>query len=105
MSDLLKNLQMAFRSLPDKAFCIADALDEMDSGQDALLEAVGSLGQWKPAKIKVLITSRPVPEVETPLPKHQLSIFDWKSNSSILGSPLMCMPSYQNRDFREVSGA
>lgn len=69
--DLLKDLQMAFRALPDKVFCIADALDEMDAGNDAFLQAIGSLGQWRPAKVKVLITSRPVPRVEAPL--HQTS--------------------------------
>lgn len=67
--DLMKDLQMAFRDLPDRVFCIADALDEMDTGNDAFLQAIGSLGQWRPAKVKVLITSRPVPRVETPLRK------------------------------------
>lgn len=66
-SDLLKDLQMAFRALPDRVFCVADALDEMDTGNDAFLQALGSLGQWRPSKVKVLITSRPVPRVETPL--------------------------------------
>ncbi|KAH6986669.1 ankyrin repeat-containing domain protein [Ilyonectria destructans] len=65
--DLLKDLQMAFRGLPNKVFCIADALDEMDTGNDAFLQAIGSLGQQRPAKVKVLITSRPVPSVEIPL--------------------------------------
>lgn len=71
--DLLKDLQMAFRALPDRVFCIADALDEMDTGNDAFLQAIGSLGQWKSTKVKVLITSRPVPRVEIPL--HQTPAF------------------------------
>ncbi|VUC29505.1 unnamed protein product [Clonostachys rosea] len=41
-ADLLKDLQVAFRGLPDRIFC-------------------------KPAKVKVLISSRPVPSVENPL--------------------------------------
>ncbi|CAG9982350.1 unnamed protein product [Clonostachys byssicola] len=65
--DLLKDLQMAFRGLPDKVFCVADALDEMDTGNDAFLRALGLLGCDRPAKVKVLITSRPVARVETPL--------------------------------------
>lgn len=65
--DLLKDLQMAFRGLPDRVFCVADALDEMDTGNDAFLRTIGSLSQWKPAKIKVLISSRPVPRIEIPL--------------------------------------
>ncbi|VUC29009.1 unnamed protein product [Clonostachys rosea] len=66
-SDLLKDLQMAFRGLPDKVFCVVDALDEMDTGNDAFLKALGLLSCSRPAKIKVLITSRPVARVETPL--------------------------------------
>ncbi|KAM0190095.1 hypothetical protein ACHAPI_009607 [Fusarium lateritium] len=64
IGDLLKVLQMAFQALPDKVFCIADALDEMDDGNVAFLQAIGSLGQWRPHKVKVLISSRPVPKVE-----------------------------------------
>ncbi|KAF5012003.1 hypothetical protein FDECE_1918 [Fusarium decemcellulare] len=67
VDDLLKDLQMAFRALPDKVFCIADALDEMDTGNEAFLPAIGSLGQWRPHKVKVLISSRPVPKVEAHL--------------------------------------
>ncbi|KAM0499195.1 hypothetical protein ACHAP8_005907 [Fusarium lateritium] len=64
IGDLLKDLQMAFQALPDKVFCVADALDEMDDGNVAFLQAIGSLGQWRPHKVKVLISSRPVPKVE-----------------------------------------
>lgn len=67
IEDLLKDLQMAFRALPDKVFCIADALDEMDTGNEAFLQAIGSLSQWRPHKVKVLISSRPVPKVEVHL--------------------------------------
>ncbi|KAJ5704801.1 hypothetical protein N7536_000490 [Penicillium majusculum] len=68
-SDLLKDLQMAFRALPDKVFCIADALDEMDTGNDTFIQALGSLSQWRPTKVKVLVTSRPIPRLEIPM--HQ----------------------------------
>ncbi|KAI5457076.1 ankyrin repeat-containing domain protein [Mariannaea sp. PMI_226] len=69
MEDMLKDLQLAFSNLPGKVFCVADALDEMDQGNDAFLQALGSLGNWKPAQVKILITSRPVPTVEVPLRK------------------------------------
>ncbi|CAH0050929.1 unnamed protein product [Clonostachys solani] len=69
MADLWGDLRAALASLPGKVFCIADALDEMDQGNDAFLQALGSLGQFMPAKVKVLITSRPVPSVEGPLRK------------------------------------
>lgn len=67
MEDLWKHLRLAFSGLPSKVFCVADALDEMDQGNDTFLSALAALGQWKPAKVKVLITSRPVPSVEGPL--------------------------------------
>jgi hypothetical protein len=67
MEDLWRDLRMAFSGLRDKVYCIADALDEMDQGNDSFLEALATLGQWKPHKVKVLITSRPVPSIESPL--------------------------------------
>ncbi|CAH0028484.1 unnamed protein product [Clonostachys rhizophaga] len=69
MEDMWGDLRAALSSLPGKVFCIADALDEMDQGHDTFLQALGSLGQFMPAKVKVLITSRPVPSVEGPLRK------------------------------------
>ncbi|SPO01936.1 uncharacterized protein DNG_04609 [Cephalotrichum gorgonifer] len=67
LEDMWKDLRMAFAGLPGKVFCVGDALDEMDSGHESFLQALGSLGQWRPETVKVLITSRPVPAVEVPL--------------------------------------
>lgn len=67
MEDMWKNLRTAFVGLPGKVFCVADALDEMDHGNDAFLKALGALGRWRPETVKVLITSRPVPAIEGPL--------------------------------------
>ena len=52
-----------------RAYCVVDALDEIDYGQDMLdfLEGLTKLGMWRPAQIKIVITSRPVPSVEVPL--------------------------------------
>ncbi|KAF4970309.1 hypothetical protein FSARC_2629 [Fusarium sarcochroum] len=36
--DLWKDLKLALAQLPDKVFCVADALDEMDRGNDAFLK-------------------------------------------------------------------
>jgi ankyrin repeat protein len=65
-SDLWKNLKFALSAFP-KVYCVTDALDEMDQGNDDFLHALVELGQWRPAEIKVLITSRPVMAVEIPL--------------------------------------
>ncbi|TDZ61646.1 Vegetative incompatibility protein HET-E-1 [Colletotrichum trifolii] len=67
VQDLWKDLRAAVTGLHGKVFCVADALDEMDAGHDAFLQALSQLLSWKPGKVKVLITSRPVPAVEIPL--------------------------------------
>jgi hypothetical protein len=67
MEDLWKDLRMAFSSLSGCVYCIVDALDEIDPGHDRFLESLGSLGQWKPGKLKVLVTSRPISSVERAL--------------------------------------
>ncbi|KAF7557229.1 hypothetical protein G7Z17_g762 [Cylindrodendrum hubeiense] len=50
IEDMWKDLKIAFAGLPEKVFCVVDALDEMDQGHDTFLEALGSLGQWRPGK-------------------------------------------------------
>lgn len=42
MDDMWANLRMAFHGLRGKVFCVADALDEMDRGNDSFLEALGT---------------------------------------------------------------
>lgn len=71
MTKMWELLRLAFASLPERVFCIADALDEMGPGHDGFLKELANLGQWRPNKVKVLITSRPVPSVERPL--HNIS--------------------------------
>ncbi|KAJ6789856.1 hypothetical protein PWT90_09629 [Aphanocladium album] len=67
IQDLFADLRLAFARLHGKVFCVADALDEMDQGHDDFLAALGSLGAWRPAQVKVLLTSRPVAKLEIPL--------------------------------------
>jgi hypothetical protein len=67
MEDHWSNLKFSINGLAGKVFCVADALDEMDQGNDDFLLSLASFGQWKPDRAKVLITSRPVPTVELPL--------------------------------------
>lgn len=65
-TDLWKNIKFALSAFP-KAYCVTDALDEMDQGNDDFLQALVELGHWRPANLKVLIFSRPVVAVESPL--------------------------------------
>ncbi|KAK0669803.1 ankyrin-2 [Cercophora samala] len=66
-NDLWMHLKTALAQTVGRVYLVADALDEMDSGNDDFLQELAMLGSWKPAKVKVLITSRPVTTVEEPL--------------------------------------
>lgn len=72
LSDLWKDLKFALSVFP-KVYCVTDALDEMDQGNDGFLHSLAELGQWRPANVKVLITSRPVVAVESPLRQFNIS--------------------------------
>ncbi|CRL25027.1 Ankyrin repeat-containing domain [Penicillium camemberti] len=65
-TDLWKDLKLALATFP-RVYCVTDALDEMDQGNDEFLHALVDLGQWRPSNVKVLITSRPVSTVENSL--------------------------------------
>ncbi|KAH7115937.1 ankyrin repeat-containing domain protein, partial [Dendryphion nanum] len=56
-------------SFMPKAYCVVDALDEMDQ-DESFLQRLITLGKQKPASIKVLLTSRPVPRLENILRTH-----------------------------------
>jgi ankyrin repeat protein len=64
-SDMWSHLRMALTHIP-KSYCIVDALDEMDQGDDqgSFLRALAEIGQWKPSQVKLIVTSRPVVSVE-----------------------------------------
>jgi hypothetical protein len=64
MDDLWQLLRTAFSDLPGRVYCVADALDEMDDNNDVFLRSLADLGQWKPGKVKLLITSRLIPTLE-----------------------------------------
>ena len=61
--ELWQTLQSAMSLLP-RVYCVADALDEMNTGNESFMGTLVRLGQLAPASIKVLMTSRPVPRVE-----------------------------------------
>jgi ankyrin repeat protein len=56
-SQLWKYLLAGFRSV-EKAYCVVDALDEMSIDED-FLSRLNSLGSFRPAQVKILMTSRP----------------------------------------------
>jgi hypothetical protein len=69
IDEMWQNLYMALSGISGTVVCVADALDEIDQGNDSFLASLASLGTWRPDKVKVLMTSRPVPTVEGPLRK------------------------------------
>ncbi|KAF7550768.1 hypothetical protein G7046_g7911 [Stylonectria norvegica] len=66
VEDLWRHLRTALAQLP-LVYCVADALDEMDQGNADFISSIVDLAHWRPSHIKVLMTSRPVAAVETPM--------------------------------------
>lgn len=66
MDELWRHLRMALASIP-LTYCVVDALDEMDQYNDGFVRSLADLGHWRPSSVKVLMTSRPVVSVETPM--------------------------------------
>jgi ankyrin repeat protein len=71
MADMWRDLKGALVYLP-KVYCVVDALDEMDSGNEAFLQALAEFGKWRPSQVKVVMTSRPVTSVELPLRRESI---------------------------------
>jgi hypothetical protein len=61
--ELWDTLVTALSTLP-RVYCIADALDEMDMGNESFMRQLVQLGERLPSTIKVLMTSRPLPRIE-----------------------------------------
>ncbi|KAL2688929.1 hypothetical protein Neosp_002979 [[Neocosmospora] mangrovei] len=57
-------LRLALKSIP-KAYCVVDALDEMDqSALEPFLQFLDQLGKIHPGRLKLVITSRPIATIE-----------------------------------------
>ncbi|KAJ8118880.1 hypothetical protein OPT61_g215 [Boeremia exigua] len=67
MEDLWSYLRLATQDLPGSAFCVADALDEMDQGNEEFVQSLAIFGTHMQGKAKVIITSRPTPAIESSL--------------------------------------
>ncbi|RWA09204.1 hypothetical protein EKO27_g5912 [Xylaria grammica] len=72
MDDLWRDLRLALGGLPNTAYCVVDALDEMDQGHDEFLRTLAGLGLWKPEKVKLLMTSRPTARLEAVLRRVEM---------------------------------
>ncbi|RDL35394.1 uncharacterized protein BP5553_07325 [Venustampulla echinocandica] len=66
-ADLWPQLRMALSHVP-KVYCVVDALDEMDQNHlEAFIQSLDEVGRWRPAEIKLIITSRPISTIEKTL--------------------------------------
>ncbi|KAF4975155.1 hypothetical protein FZEAL_8032 [Fusarium zealandicum] len=66
VEELWRHLRTALASIP-LTYCVVDALDEMDQGNEDFIRSLAELGHWRPSTVKVLMTSRPVASVEMPM--------------------------------------
>lgn len=57
----------------DSVYCIADALDEMDDEYFDFINKLKALGSRQPAKIKLLVTSRPIPKLVSVLQEQSIT--------------------------------
>lgn len=63
-NELWEHLASALVTLR-KVYCVVDALDEMDIDKQDFFANLVDLGMQKPSSIKLLMTSRPLPRIET----------------------------------------
>ncbi|RGP58941.1 ankyrin repeat-containing protein [Fusarium sporotrichioides] len=64
MSELWHLFRLALKSIP-KAYCVVDALDEMDQHvMEHFLQVLDQLGHVHPDRVKLIITSRPLATIE-----------------------------------------
>lgn len=64
LAELWRYLHRALMYSP-KVYCVIDAIDEMNPERlEPLVRSLDALGRWRPAEIKLIVTSRPVAVVE-----------------------------------------
>ena len=64
-ADTWRHLRTSLSHHP-RAYLVVDALDEMDRGENMqlFLKSLVDLAQWRPSKVKIIITSRPINYIE-----------------------------------------
>ncbi len=83
--DELWEIALSAMASCSRTYCVVDALDEMDTGNEDFMRKLVSLVQGKSSSIKLLVTSRPLPHIEKVL-----------SNPRIIQLPLR--PQLVDRD-------
>lgn len=82
LEDLFRLLQLALATI-SKAYCIIDALDEMDQSRlEPFLCCLDFLGSWRPANVKVIMTSRPIAIIENAM--RNLKVLDIRLDKGLV---------------------
>ncbi|KAF3925695.1 Tankyrase-2 [Arthrobotrys entomopaga] len=65
MAELWSLLRLGLSQL-SRAYIVVDALDEMDQNRDLepFLKSLTDLGKWRPSRVKIIMTSRPIAYIE-----------------------------------------
>lgn len=63
----------------EKVYCVADAVDEMDDQHASFIEKLIELGLRQPKNIKILLTSRPIPQIESQLRDSGMEVLKLES--------------------------
>jgi ATP/maltotriose-dependent transcriptional regulator MalT len=62
--DQLWEIALSAMASCSRTYCVVDALDEMDSGNEDFMRKLVRLVQENSSSIKLLVTSRPLPHIE-----------------------------------------
>jgi len=77
-----------------KAYCVVDALDEMElQSKDGFLDRLNSLATFRPNAVKLLMTSRPKQYLQSSL--RDTSIFHISLENDLVGRDISIFLSYQ----------
>lgn len=83
MERLYELLHLALENLP-KAFCVVDALDEMDhAALQPFLKILDDLGNVRPKELKAIITSRPIVSIQQSM--RGIKLLDIRLEKSLIG--------------------
>ncbi|KAL2863747.1 ankyrin repeat-containing domain protein [Aspergillus lucknowensis] len=83
--ELWQPLLDAVRAMP-KLYVVTDALDEIQGGPDEFLAGLMELGRIKPDSVKMIVTSRPLPQLEAVL--FGASVVSIRLNGAVLAEDI-----------------
>lgn len=89
-----------------RLYCVVDALDEMDISKLAFLDRLVELGKQQHSVIKVLMTSRPLPRIESILRTPsilQISILQIRLQQNMVDTDISIYANHRLQEHADVS--